>query len=99
LSVGIRPGIVHKGKEIFIPYEEKKHICGTCKYVDKVVESCLEDSDAWKVWRYNGFFVGGNYKGIERFNKYEEYFKDKDIEIIYFLYTQSTSSTQIRKTY
>lgn len=42
--------------------------------------------------------MGSDYKGTERFNKYEEYFKDKNVEIVYFPYTQSTSSTQIRKT-
>ncbi len=37
-------------------------------------------------------------RGTERFNKYEEFFKDKDVEIVYFPYTAGTSSTQIRKT-
>ena len=32
------------------------------------------------------------------FKRYEEYFRDKGVEIVYFPYTQSTSSTQIRKT-
>ena len=41
-------------------------------------------------------FVGSDYKGSERFNRYEEYFKDKGVDIIYFPYTQGTSSTQIR---
>ena len=45
-----------------------------------------------------GMFLGSDYKGTERFNRYEEYFKDKGVEIIYFPYTQGTSSTQIRKT-
>ena len=40
--------------------------------------------------------MGDDYKGSERFAYYEEYFKDKDVEIIYFPYTKSTSSTQIR---
>ncbi len=46
---------------------------------------------------FGKMFVGSDYKGTERFNRYEEYFKDKDVEIMYFPYTQSTSSTQIRK--
>ena len=44
----------------------------------------------------NKLFVGSDYKGTERFNRYEEYFKDKGVEIVYFPYTQGTSSTQIR---
>lgn len=98
LIVGVHPSAAHKGKETFIPFEERKQIVAACKYVDKVVQSCPEDSDAWALYHYDKLFVGSDYKGTERFNRYEEYFKDKNVEIVYFPYTQSTSSTQIRKT-
>ena len=65
--------------------------------MDKVVDSCLEDSEAWEKWHFDRLFVGSDYKGTERFNRYEEYFKDKGVEIVYFPYTQGTSSTQIRR--
>jgi len=98
LIVGVHGSGAWKGKETFIPLEERKAIVAACKYVDKVVDSCPEDSDAWDLWHYDRLFVGSDYKGTERFNRYEEYFKDKGVEIVYFPYTQSTSSTQIRKT-
>lgn len=96
LIVGVHDSGAWKGKETFIPLEERKAIVGACKYVDKVVDSCREDSDAWDLWHYDRLFVGSDYKGTERFNRYEKYFKDKDVEIIYFPYTKGTSSTQIR---
>lgn len=96
LIVGVHGSGAWKGKETFIPLEERKQIVAACKYVDKVVDSCREDSDAWDLWHYDKLFVGSDYKGTERFNRYEEYFKDKGVEIVYFPYTQSTSSTQIR---
>lgn len=98
LIVGVHDSGAWKGKETFIPFDERMQIVGSCKYVDKVVQSCREDSDAWDLWHYDKLFVGSDYKGTERFNRYEEYFKDKGVEIVYFPYTQSTSSTQIRKT-
>ncbi len=98
LIVGVHESGKWKGKETFIPLEERKAIVGACKYVDKVVDSCREDSDAWDLWHYDKLFVGSDYKGTERFVRYEEYFKDKGVEIVYFPYTQGTSSTQIRKT-
>lgn len=98
LIVGVHPNAVHKGKETFIPFEERKEIVAGCKYVDRVVQSCPEDCDAWDIYHYHRLFVGSDYKGTERFNRYEEFFMDKDCEIIYFPYTQGTSSTQIRKT-
>ena len=97
LIVGVHDSGAWKGKETFIPFEERKAVVGACKYVDKVVDSCTEDSDAWDLWHFDRLFVGSDYKGTERFNRYEEFFKDKGVEIIYFPYTQSTSSTQIRK--
>ena len=82
----------------FIPFEDRMAVVGACKYVDKVVPSCAEDSDAWEKWHYHRLFVGSDYKGTERFLRYEAFFADKNVEIVYFPYTQGTSSTQIRKT-
>lgn len=97
LIVGVHPNAAHKGKETFIPFEERLAVVGACKYVDKVVQSCAEDCDAWELYHYSKLFVGSDYKGTERFKRYEEYFSDKNVEIVYFPYTQGTSSTQIRK--
>ncbi|HFU3701881.1 TPA: SDR family NAD(P)-dependent oxidoreductase [Streptococcus suis] len=98
LIVGVHPDASHKGKKTFISFEERKQIVASNMYVDEVVTSTPEDSAAWDLYHYNYLFVGSDYKGTERFNKYEEYFSDKDAEIIYFPYTQGTSSTEIRKT-
>ena len=85
-------------KGYFYPLNERKEIVGACKYVDKVVDSCPEDSDAWNLWHYNRLFVGSDYKGTERFKRYEEFYRNKNVQMVYFAYTKSTSSTQIRKT-
>lgn len=98
LIVGVHSDGKWKGKDTFIPLNERKEIVGACKYVDKVVDSCPEDSDAWNLWHYNRLFVGSDYKGTERFKRYEEFFRNKNVQIVYFPYTKSTSSTQIRKT-
>lgn len=98
LIVGVHDSGAWKGKDTFIPLEERKQIVAACKFVDKVVDSCREDSDAWRLWNYDYLFVGSDYKGTERFERYEKFFKEKGVKIVYFPYTQSTSSTQIRKT-
>lgn len=97
LIVGVHPNAAHKGKNTFISFEERKQIVASVRYVDKVVESTPEDSDAWKLYHYDKLFVGSDYKGTERFNRYEKIFAEMDVEIIYFPYTQGTSSTQIRE--
>ncbi len=97
LIVGVHDSGAWKGKETFIPLEERKQIVASCKYVDQVVDSCREDSDAWDLWHYDRLFVGSDYKGTERFKRYEEFFCEKGVEIVYFPYTKGTSSTQIRE--
>lgn len=97
LIVGVHRDGKWKGKETFIPLEERKQIVSACKYVDEVVDSCREDSDAWELYHFDRLFVGSDYKGTARFEKYEEFFSDKRVEIVYFPYTQNTSSTQIRE--
>lgn len=96
LIVGVHKSGAWKGKETFIPFEERTEIVRNIKYVDKVIESYREDSDAWIEFHYDKLFVGSDYKGTERFQRYEEYFADKGVEIVYFPYTQGTSSTQLR---
>jgi len=87
LIVSVHESGAWKGKETFIPYEERKAIVESIKYVDEVVEDFCEDSDAWEKYHYDKFFVGSDYKGTERFNRYEEMFKGK-VEIVYFPYTK-----------
>lgn len=98
LIVGVHPDASHKGKETFIPFEERMQIIRACRYVDRVVEASPEDSDDVFKYGANRLFVGSDYKGTERFEQYEEIFKNKGVQIIYFPYTQGTNSTQIRKT-
>lgn len=97
LIVGVHPNANHKAKSTFIPFEERKAVVGGCRYVDRVVDSFPEDCDAWDAYHYDVLFVGSDYKGTERFKRYEEYFSDKGVRIIYFDYTQGTSSTKIRE--
>ena len=98
LVVGVHKDASHKGKDTFIPFEERMEIVRNVKWVDQVIPSLPEDSDVYKTGlvKYDMLFVGSDYKGTERFNRYEEYFADKNVSIIYFPYTKSTSSTQIR---
>lgn len=98
LVVGVHKDGSHKGKEVFIPFEERVDIVRNIKYVDQVIESEREDCDVYLkgIVKYDRLFVGSDYKGTDRFRRYEEIFADKGVEIIYFPYTTGTSSTQLR---
>ena len=97
LVVAVHKDASHKGKETFIPFEERKKIVAAIDVVDEVIDSLPEDDLMWEKFKYDYLFVGSDYKGTERFKRYEEYFKDKGVEIIYFPYTQETSSTKLRE--
>ena len=97
LIVGVHPcGLIHKGKRAFIPQEERKAIVASVRYVDRVVDAPREDSDAQSLYHYTRLFVGSDYKGSERFKRYEDLFAGTGVKIIYFPYTAGTSSTDLR---
>ena len=96
LVVGVHKDGFHKKKEVYIPFNERVEIVKSIKYVDEVIESLPEDDAVYNLIKYDFLFVGSDYKGSDRFNRYEEYFKDKGVKIIYFPYTKDTSSTQLR---
>ncbi|MBR4146728.1 MAG: SDR family NAD(P)-dependent oxidoreductase [Bacteroidales bacterium] len=98
LVVGVHKDASHKGKSTFISFEERTEIIRSIKYVDKVIPSEKEDCDVYLkgIVKYDYLFVGSDYKGTERFNRYEQIFADTDVKIIYFPYTQGTSSSQLR---
>lgn len=98
LVVGVHPpGSSHKNKPTFIPLEERMEIIRAIKYVDEVVVTLDEDDDMYELIPYDFLFVGSDYKGTERFNRYEAELCPKGVQIIYFPYTQGTSSTQLRE--
>lgn len=96
LVVGVHPNASHKGKVTFIPFDERCEIIKSLKYVDDVIEASAEDCDDWEKVHYDFLFVGSDYEGTERFNRYEKILGPKGVKIIYFPYTKTTSSTELR---
>ena len=86
-----------KGKDTFIPFNERVEIIQSNKYVDKVIRSKTEDMDVWPEEKYDILFVGSDYKGSERFKRYENYFGGTKAKIVYFPYTETTSSSKLRQ--
>ncbi len=97
LIVGVHTDGSHKGKELFIPLEQRIEVIRGTKYADEVVECSQSDLDAYDDIKYDFLFVGSDYKGTDRFNHYEEVLKPLGVEIVYFPYTTATSSSQIRE--
>jgi glycerol-3-phosphate cytidylyltransferase len=86
-----------KGRKPIIPFGERIEIIRSLRFVDEAV---AEDSDdkfqAWEKLRFDVVFKGDDWKGSDKWNKLQERFKTVGVEVVFFPYTQSTSSTIIR---
>ena len=88
----------YKNKLPVIPFEERVEIVKSIKYVDKVVAQENRDKySAWENLQFNVMFVGDDWKGNKLFEELEHQFKSVGVDIVYFPYTQGTSSTILRK--
>ena len=96
LTVGVHPSGVWKGKDTFVPFEERIKIVSAIRFVDRAIPSFPEDADAWGEIGYHKLFVGSDYQGSERFMRYESYFAGQGVTIVYLPYTLHTSSSKLR---
>lgn len=90
--------VEYKGKRAMIPYSDRAEIVRSIKYVDAVVPQY--DMDKLTMCKKLGasyLFVGDDWYGTEKWNKYEEEFEKFGIKIIYFPYTRGISTTKITK--
>jgi glycerol-3-phosphate cytidylyltransferase len=87
-----------KNKASIIPFIERVEIVKGIRYVDKVVPKINTSTiDAWQTLQFDVIFKGDDWKNTEKGNKLEMELKEVGAEIWYFPYTDSTSSTVIRK--
>lgn len=86
-----------KKKKPIIPFEERAEIVRAIRFVDEVVpENNTDKLVAAEFITFNRIFKGDDWKGTPKWNKYEEEFSKKNIDIMYFPYTKGTSSTHLR---
>ena len=84
----------YKGKNTVIPFAERIRIVKSIKYVDGVVpQNSMNKFDMWKRIKFDIMFVGDDWYETPKWESLEEKFKQKDVKIIYFPYTKTTSST------
>ena len=84
----------YKGKTPIIPYEERKAIVESIKYVDEVVpQTSRNKREALDDINFNVMFVGDDWKGAPLFIETEREFKKMGVDIVYFPYTLGTNST------
>lgn len=91
--------VAYKHKRAVIPFEERIEIIQSIRYVDMAVpQTTMDKISAWEKYRFDVMFVGDDWKGTEKWEKYEEEFSKIGVDIVYFPYTKGTSSTLINQT-
>lgn len=90
--------ISRKGKKPIISQVERMQIVKNISFVDQVVpQENMDKFSAWEKYRFDKMFVGSDWKGTDKWNQIEIDFAKIDVEIVYFPYTDTTSSSELRK--
>lgn len=88
----------YKKKKTVIAYSERAEIVRSIREVDAVIpQTSMDKMDAWNRIKFDIMFVGDDWYQTEKWKKYEEQFKEINVRIVYFPYTQGTSSTLINQ--
>lgn len=88
----------YKHKTPVINYEERAAIVAAMKYVDEVVKMTDRNKiAAAEKYKFDAIFMGDDWKGTPFYNEMEKRLKQIGVDIVYFPYTKSISSTKIRE--
>ena len=86
--------ISYKKHPPIVPYAERVAIVKAIRYVDEVVpQTSMDKFAAWETLHFNRLFHGNDWKGSAMYNEVEAKLKAVGVEVVYFPYTQGTSST------
>ena len=88
----------YKNKTPIIPYENRKEIVESIKYVDKVVPQITMDKiKAWEELHFDAMFHGSDWKNSELYIKYQNEFEKIGVELVFLPHTDGVSSTELIK--
>lgn len=87
-----------KGQPPIIPAAERIEIVQHVEFVDRVHEEVVPRKiDTWRVVRFDRIFKGDDWRGTAKGRRLETDMASVGVEVVYFPYTVTTSSTQLRR--
>ena len=83
----------HKGKECYFPYEQRRMMVESIRYVDQVIPETSWEQKLTDVQDYDVdiFVIGDDWKG-----KFD-FLEDQGVEVVYLSRTPEISTTQIKE--
>jgi glycerol-3-phosphate cytidylyltransferase len=90
--------LLTKGRAPVIPLAERMEIVRNLRFVDDVHAEVVPDKlDTWRSVGFDVIFKGDDWRGTEKGIRLERDFASVGVEVRYFPYTVTTSSTQLRR--
>jgi glycerol-3-phosphate cytidylyltransferase len=91
--------IQHKKVTPVIPLDERLEIVRNVKFVDMALAAMTNDkTEISRELRFNILFKGNDWHGTEKGNRLERECAAFGVDVVYFPYTQATSSSALRRT-
>lgn len=88
----------YKHHKPIIPFEERKAIVESIRYVDKVVpQDNMDKMQAWEKLHFDAMFHGDDWKGSDMYKEIETKFNAVGCTLVFLPHTNGTSSTELRK--
>ena len=98
VGVTIDELVSYKNKKAVIPFHERIEIVRACKYVDLAVpQHSLDKLEAFNRYKFQKMFVGDDWYKTDKWNAIEKQFAERGVDVLYFPYTVTTSSTLINQ--
>jgi glycerol-3-phosphate cytidylyltransferase len=90
--------LLSKGRLPVVPLAERMEIVQNLRFVDEVHAEVVPDKlDTWRAVGFDVIFKGDDWRGTEKGIRLERDFASVGVEVRYFPYTVTTSSTQLRR--
>lgn len=87
-----------KGVTPVIPLAERLEIVQSISFVDEARAEVVPDKlDTWREVRFTHFFKGDDWRDTPKGRRLEREFAKVGVQVVYFPYTMSTSSTVLRR--
>ena len=91
---------LNKQAEPFVPFDERIEMVRSCKYVDEAIKLPLDfcgTRDMFKIYHFDVQFSGSDYEHDPAWLAEKEFLEKNGSTMVFFSYTQSTSSTKLKK--
>lgn len=91
---------LNKQAEPFVPFDERIEMVRSCKYVDEAIKLPLNlcgTKDIFNVYHFDVQFSGSDYEHDPGWLAEKEFLEKNGSTMVFFPYTQSTSSTKLKK--